>query len=198
MIKLVALTGAAGSGKSTVAKYLSEGRHSHYGSNVPFVRTKFSGTLKKMLMQIPNVTIDMIEGKLKEEPQELFGGKTPREVMQTLGTEWGRASVYSKIWLDSWERSVCDLTYVVVEDLRYLNEAELVKNRGGEIWRIKRPDYQCNGHISETEMKGIEPDLTISNSGSLGELHAMIDNILAPWSGENIEPSYGRESRSRK
>ena len=198
MIKLVALTGAAGSGKSTVAKYLSEGRHSHYGSNVPFVRTKFSGTLKKMLMQIPNVTIDMIEGELKEEPQELFGGKTPREVMQTLGTEWGRDSVYSKIWLDSWERSICDLTYVVVEDLRYLNEAELVKNRGGEIWRIKRPDYQCNGHISETEMKGIEPDLTISNSGSLGELHAMIDNILAPWSGENIEPSYGRESRSRK
>ena len=198
MIKLVALTGAAGSGKSNVAKYLSEGRHSHYGSNVPFVRTKFSGTLKKMLMQIPNVTIDMIEGKLKEEPQELFGGKTPREVMQTLGTEWGRDSVYSKIWLDSWERSVCDLTYVVVEDLRYLNEAELVKNRGGEIWRIKRPDYQCNGHISETEMEGIEPDLTIRNSGSLEELHAMIDSILVPWSGIDIEPSYGRKSRSRK
>ena len=198
MIRLVALTGAAGSGKSTVAKYLSEGRHSHYGSNVPFVRTKFSGTLKKMLMQIPNVTIDMIEGELKEEPQELFGGKTPREVMQTLGTEWGRDSVYSKIWLDSWERSICDLTYVVVEDLRYLNEAELVKNRGGEIWRIKRPDYQCNGHISETEMEGIEPDLTIRNSGSVKELHAMIDSVLAPWSGEDIEPSYGRKSSSRK
>ena len=198
MIRLVALTGAAGSGKSTVAKYLSEGRHSHYGSNVPFVRTKFSGTLKKMLMQIPNVTIDMIEGELKEEPQELFGGKTPREVMQTFGTEWGRDSVYSKIWLDSWERSICDLTYVVVEDLRYLNEAELVKNRGGEIWRIKRPDYQCNGHISETEMEGIEPDLTIRNSGSVKELHAMIDSVLAPWSGEDIEPSYGRKSRSRK
>ena len=81
MIKLVALTGAAGSGKSTVAKHLSNQR-------IPFARTKFSGTLKKMLMQIPNVTIDMIEGELKEEPQELFGGKTPREVMQTLGTEW--------------------------------------------------------------------------------------------------------------
>ena len=198
MIKLVALTGAAGSGKSTVAKYLSEGRHSHYGSNVPFVRTKFSGTLKKMLMQIPNVTIDMIEGKLKEEPQELFGGKTPREVMQTLGTEWGRDYVYSKIWLDSWERSVCDLTYVVVEDLRYLNEAELVKNRGGEIWRIKRPDYQCNGHISETEMEGIEPDLVIRNNGSVAELHAMIDSILVPWSGEDIEPSYGRKNSNRK
>ena len=191
MIKLIALTGAAGSGKSTVAKHLSNKR-------IPFVRTKFSGTLKKMLMQIPNVTIDMIEGELKEEPQELFGGKTPREVMQTLGTEWGRDSVYSKIWLDSWERSICDLTYVVVEDLRYLNEAELVKNRGGEIWRIKRPDYQCNGHISETEMKGIDPDLTIRNNGSVEELHAMIDSILVPWSGEDIEPSYGGESSSRK
>ena len=162
MIKLVALTGAAGSGKSTVAKHLSNKR-------IPFVRTKFSGTLKKMLMQIPNVTTDMIEGELKEEPQELFGGKTPREVMQTLGTEWGRDSVYSKIWLDSWERSINDLTYIVVEDLRYLNEAELVKRRGGQIWRIKRPDYKCNGHISETEMEGIDPDLTIRNSGSVEE-----------------------------
>ena len=191
MIKLVALTGAAGSGKSTVAKHLSNQR-------IPFVRTKFSGTLKKMLMQIPNVTVDMIEGELKEEPQELFGGKTPREVMQTLGTEWGRDSVYSKIWLDSWERSINDLTYIVVEDLRYLNEAELIKRRGGQIWRIKRPDYKCNGHISETEMESIDPDLTIRNSGSLGELHAMIDSILVPWSGEDIEPGYGRESRSRK
>ena len=191
MIKLIALTGAAGSGKSTVAKHLSNKR-------IPFVRTKFSGTLKKMLMQIPNVTTDMIEGELKEEPQELFGGKTPREVMQTLGTEWGRDSVYSKIWLDSWERSINDLTYIVVEDLRYLNEAELVKRRGGQIWRIKRPDYQCNGHISETEMEGIDPDLTIRNNGSVEELHAMIDSILVPWSGEDIEPSYGRKNSNRK
>tara|TARA_R100000306_G_scaffold62078_1_gene66923 strand:- start:1138 stop:1713 length:576 start_codon:yes stop_codon:yes gene_type:complete len=191
MIKLIALTGAAGSGKSTVAKHLSN-------QQIPFARTKFSGTLKKMLMQIPNVTIDMTEGELKEEPQELFGGKTPREVMQTLGTEWGRDSVYSKIWLDSWERSICDLTYIVVEDLRYLNEAELVKRRGGQIWRIKRPDYKCNGHISETEMEGIDPDLTIRNNGSVEELHAMIDSILIPWSGEDIEPGYVRKNSNRK
>ena len=198
MIKLIALTGAAKSGKSTIAKYLSKGTASRYGTHVPFVRARFSGTLKKMLMQIPDVTEDMIEGSLKEEPQEIFGGRTPREVMQTLGTEWGRDSVYSKIWLDAWERSVSNLTYVVVEDLRYLNEAELIKNRGGKIWRIKRPDYQCIGHISETEMEGIEPDLVIRNSGSVEELHAMIDRILEPWSGEAIEPSYGRETGHRK
>ena len=198
MIKLIALTGAAKSGKSTIAKYLSKGTDSRYGTHVPFVRARFSGTLKKMLMQIPDVTEDMIEGSLKEEPQEIFGGRTPREVMQTLGTEWGRDSVYSMIWLVSWERSINDLSYIVVEDLRYLNEAELVKNRGGQIWRIKRPDYKCNGHISETEMEGIDPDLTIRNSGSLGELHAMIDSILVPWSGEDIEPSYGRKNSNRK
>ena len=47
-------------------------------------------------------------------------------------------------------------------------------------------------------MEGIDPDLTIRNNGSVEELHAMIDSILVPWSGEDIEPSYGRESRSRK
>ena len=195
-MKKIGITGGIGSGKSTVAKHLSNKR-------IPFSRTKFSGTLKKMLMQIPNVTVDMIEGELKEEPQELFGGKTPREVMQTLGTEWGRDSVYSKIWLDAWERSVRDLTYVVVEDLRYLNEAELIKNRGGKIWRIRRPDYFFGhstkyDHISETEMEGIKPDLVIRNSGSVEELHAMIDSILIPWSGEDIEPSYGRKNSNRK
>ena len=200
MIKLIALTGAAKSGKSTIAKYLSKGTDSRYGTHVPFARARFSGTLKKMLMQIPDVTEDMIEGSLKEEPQEIFGGRTPREVMQTLGTEWGRDSVYSKIWLDAWERSVSNLTYVVVEDLRYLNEAELIKNRGGKIWRIRRPDYFFgHSHISETEMEGIEPDLVIRNSGSVEELHAMIDRILEPWSGEDIGPRYeGRETGHRK
>ena len=191
MKKLIALTGASGSGKSTVAEYLSQLEPSSMErkrEHIPFARIKFSQTLKKMLLQIPGITEEMTEGRLKETPQEIFGGQTPRQVMQTLGTEWGRELVSKNIWLDSWERSIEDYSYVVAEDLRYVNEAELVKRLGGEIWRVKRPNYLNSGHVSETEQTDIEADVIIHNNGSIENLHLNVRAILSPWNGEDVEP----------
>lgn len=186
MIKLIALTGAAGSGKSTIAKHLSQPESEH----IPFARVKFSRTLKRMLLQIPGMTEEMTEGRFKETPQEILGGQTPRQVMQTLGTEWGRDLVNKNIWLDSWERYVEDFSHVVAEDLRYLNEANLVRRLGGEIWRVKRPNYLNNGHVSETEQTDIEADVVIHNNGSIENLHLNVRAILSPprWNGEDVEP----------
>ncbi len=186
MIKLIALTGAAGSGKSTIAEYLSRPKSKH----IPFARVKFSRTIKRMLLQIPGMTEEMTEGRYKETPQEILGGQTPRQVMQTLGTEWGRDLVSKNIWLDSWENYVNDFSHVVAEDLRYLNEARLVKKLGGEIWRVVRPNFLNNGHVSETEQTDIEADVIIHNNGSIENLHLNIRAILSPpvWNGEDVEP----------
>ena len=183
MRKLIALTGVASSGKTTVAKELAR-----FG----YTRTKFSQTLKNMLLQIPGVTEEMTEGNQKELPQNIFDGKSPREVMQTLGTEWGRELVTNKIWLDSWERSVEGLSNVVVEDLRFPNEANLVRKLGGEIWSIQRKGYESDGHKSETEMVNIKPDILIHNDGDINSLHDMLKSLLGKfdWSGEDISANY--------
>ena len=185
MEKLIALTGVARSGKSTIAKELTK-----YG----YTRSKFSQTLKNMLLQIPGVTEEMTEGKLKELPQRILGDRTPRDVMQTLGTEWGRDLVSNKIWLDAWQRSVAHLKYVIVEDLRFPNEADLVKSLGGEIWSVTREGYDPDGHSSETEMSKIYPNIVIKNDGSKESLHAMLKGIVQDtpeaWTGEDIHVVY--------
>jgi len=198
MEKLIALTGSACSGKTTVAKELAR-----FG----YTRSKFSQTLKSMLLQIPGVTEAMTEGDQKELPQRILGGRTPREVMQTLGTEWGRDLVAKTIWLDSWERSIEGLTNVVVEDLRFPNEADLVRKLGGEIWNIRRKGYESVGHTSETEMIKIKPDIVIHNDGDISSLHHMLKGVLGKhnhitradpmWSGEDISVNYPILSEQR-
>lgn len=185
MEKLIALTGVASSGKSTIAKELTR-----YG----YTRSKFSQTLKNMLLQIPGVTEEMTEGKLKELPQIILGNRTPRDVMQTLGTEWGRDLVHKEIWLNAWQRSVEGLKYVVVEDLRFPNEADLIKSLGGEIWSVTREGYTSDGHSSETEMSKICPNMVVKNDGSKESLFAMLRGIIQgnpdAWSGEDIHVVY--------
>ena len=99
--------------------------------------------------------------------------------MQTLGSEWGCELFTDTIWLDSWERSVEKLTNVVVEDLRFPNEADLVRKLGGQVWSIRRKGYECVGHSSETEMVHIKPDMVIHNDGDISGLHDVLKGVLA-------------------
>ena len=186
MNKLIALTGTAFSGKSTIAKELTR-----YG----YTRKKMSQTLKNMLLQIPGVTEEMTEGSLKEIPQKVLGGKTPRYAMQSLGTEWGRDTIFRRIWLESWKRSIEGISKVVVEDLRFPNEAELIRELGGEIWRVTRLTSAIGDHKSEVEMRQINPDVVIKNDGDLNSLHHTLTEIVSrkpvvAWAGEDCHPTY--------
>lgn len=87
---LIGLTGSARSGKTTAAKHMAiEHGLLHYA---------FAQPLKAMLAQGMNLTDDHLEGALKEQPLPWLG-KAPRELMQLLGTEWGRGMVHSDLWL---------------------------------------------------------------------------------------------------
>lgn len=168
-MKLIALKGAAGSGKSTAAQYL-ETRHQ-------FVRSRFAGTLKDML-RVLGLTEAHIEGELKEVPCDFLGGKTPRHAMQTLGTEWGRDLISQTLWLDSWKASVSGYQRVVVEDCRFENEAELVRSLGGLVVHIKgRGGVAGTTHKSE-QLTIADTDVVVNNSGHISDLHWQLDNVL--------------------
>lgn len=181
---IVGLVGAAGSGKSTAAEYLA----SEYG----FRRARFAGPLKSMLagylthMGFSDEEIDRrIEGDLKEEPLEEFSGRTPRYVMQTLGTEWGRGFIAPDFWINSWRAHVVRLmsregvTRVAVEDCRFPNEAQAIRGAGGVLLKINRPGpfiIPTSSHASEQQP--IEPDMQIYNDGPPSILHARLDGIM--------------------
>jgi len=154
MTNLIAITGKKGCGKSTASKHL-ELSHG-------FKRISFADPLKCMLLSL-GLSSEELWGEAKEVPSELLGGQTPRHAMQTLGTEWGRNLVHKDIWILAWKIQVAKCsTPVVVDDLRFLNEAKIVKELGGKIILIERAETTTRGmHISEVELEKIPYDMKI-------------------------------------
>jgi len=180
-MEIVALVGAAGCGKSTVAEILQ---------GMGYHRLKFSQPLKDMLKAI-GLTDEHTEGSLKEVPCDLLSGKTPRYAMQTLGTEWARDIMEKDFWLNLWRTQAQKYEKLVVEDCRFGNEAGLVKSMGGNLWRINRLGYDFNGHSSETEMEDLNCDCTINNYGNEADLRMMviglIGRVVPSWEGDISE-----------
>ena len=64
-------------------------------------------------------------------------------------------------------------------DIRFQNEAEFVRRRGGIIIRIIRPSLESiDDHVSEREQLEIVPDYIVVNDGTEQELHNTITRIL--------------------
>jgi hypothetical protein len=77
---LIGLHGKAHAGKDTVGQMLVG-----YGLD----RVAFADPIKRMLIEGLGLTAEHFDSPLKEEPIPWLG-KSPRQLMQTLGTEWGR------------------------------------------------------------------------------------------------------------
>lgn len=165
---IVGLTGLAGSGKGVVADVLVN----EFG----FTRVKFADPMKnmlrRMLSDMGHIAEDverMLEGDLKEVPiPEL--GVSPRHLMITLGTEWGRDQVHAEIWTRLWAARAEQFDRVVADDVRFPNEVYLIRGLGGQLWRIHRPGVVAAAHSSEQLQA--DADRTLYNDGSIDELRA--------------------------
>lgn len=165
--RVVALTGAAGSGKSTAAEYLIR----HHG----YERVKFAGPLKDMCRAI-GLTEDHIEGHLKEVPCDMLCGKTPRYLMQAVGTELGRNLIGEDFWILLWLHRVVGAKRVVVDDCRFPNEAGAVRSLGGVIIKLEGRGGIAGGHESE---KGCGTyDAIVENDGCVTDLYAGVEEAV--------------------
>lgn len=174
---VVAFTGKAGSGKSTAADHLvARG----------WVRVKFADPLKDMMRALlaasgmtPAEIERRIEGDLKEQPEPMLAGRTPRYAMQTIGTEWGRDLIGSGLWIGIAEAQILRRLQagqnVVIDDCRFDNEADVVRRLGGLIVELQGRGGIAGAHQSE---RGVQPDLVHHNDGTLAELRGWVDYVF--------------------
>jgi len=106
-------------------------------------------------------------------------GVSARHMMQTLGTEWGRACIHPDFWVmiarAETQRIMATGGSVVIDDVRFANEAAMIRDLGGELWRIERLGIGYDGdHSSEGGLKDITPDRVIVNDGTLVQLKEKI------------------------
>lgn len=166
---VIGFTGKARSGKSTAGQHLIE----YYG----FQRVRFAGPLKEMMAAI-GLTPAEIDGEFKEKPAGRLNGKTPRHAMQTLGTEWGRECMGSGFWINLWRMNVRRMNagLIVVDDVRFANEAREIWAMGGRVLRIVRQREDDSAHASE--LGNFPVDMTIYNDQSVEGLKTVLDAYM--------------------
>ena len=176
---LIGFTGRKSSGKDAAANPLV---------TCGFVRVKFADGLKTMLRSLyqyaglSKETIDeFIEGSSKEAKIDILDWNTSRWAMQSLGTEWGRNCISQNLWTKITRAHLEKYDRAVITDVRFPNEAEMIKKLGGVLVRIRRPGCKKVGkkeHPSEALIDDLTVDHEIINSGSIEELHQQVLKML--------------------
>lgn len=151
--KIIGLAGSKGVGKSTYACQLAfdlYNKTSEDTDNLPnqeCVRVmSFASPLKEMLGCI--VHKDYINDKEKIIPHL---GVNARHCLQSLGTEWGR-NLNDLIWVNIAKHRISeeDASVIILDDVRFDNEAIMIKDLGGEVWNLTRDGIGGKDkHISE-------------------------------------------------
>lgn len=103
---------------------------------------------------------------------------TGREYLQNLGNS-ARVLFSEEFWIEqALTPDVLRKGFVVVSDVRYANEAEFIRQRGGWIWEINRPGAESDGHASEIPLPRNLVDVTILNDGTLEDLEGFVRKAL--------------------
>lgn len=192
-MKLVALCGLHGAGKDTVADAL------------PARKLAFADVLYREVAQAFDLMVSDLKCRgIKEVALRSlrltrcaddcfleFNGsedweapRSPRQILQWWG-DYRRAQdpdyfvKRARQELVDWDWATPDGTYVLT-DCRFPNEARMVRQLGGQIWQVVRPGHNppCNGHASENDGSAFNPDVVITNNGTLDELRA---TALQEW-----------------
>ena len=169
---VIGITGHARNGKDVIADILINDFH--------FEKRSFAKPLKDACKIIFDWTEEHVNGKLKEVEDQRWG-ITPRLAMQLIGTDFAQECLCKNslsfarttgrsLWV---KRCLIDIEgkNIVIPDVRFLHEAQAIKDIGGKIIRVVRPGFEgTSNHASETEMAQIQEDERIINDQGLDVL----------------------------
>lgn len=167
--RLIGIMGLARVGKDTATAHLCD----TYGME----SYAFADPIKSMLT---GVFGDLFRDGDREAPIDWLG-KSPRQLMQTLGTEWGREIVHPDLWVlvaDQMWKKYQEIGWgagVVLSDVRFRNEAEWVLAQGGLLISLSREGVAAVAtHVSEQNIPFDLANVSLENNGTVEELAAAV------------------------
>ena len=178
---IIGLTGYAQSGKDAVAKVLVE----RYG----YKRVAFADKIREFLLEVNPI---MYNGGRLSVLVDSFGWDVAkaqpevRRLLQDLGV--GARKLFGDgFWIKQALAPKLTHQNIVVTDVRFINEAEMIQHLDGQIWRIKRLGVAAvNDHVSESEMDDYKVDQIFVNNGALDDLEHLIKVRMASDLYRNI------------
>ena len=171
--RLIGLAGKKQVGKTTAQIYLMK---SH-----GFLPMNFANPLKKGLAAMTGLSEDYFFNQdLKEKPIDFLDGITPRKLMQIVGTDCFRKMVGSDFWTRIMEHNIrnCSSGSICVGDIRFQEEADLIRSLGGTVVLINRDVPDQNDDEHESESLNVTVDHIIFNNGTLNDFKEKLEYIV--------------------
>lgn len=190
---IIGIAGKAQAGKDTTARMINFLRqypdvsfHTYWESDVSFdwdddVIVHYADLLKDIsetMLALPRFTLQSQAGK--KITLDWLDGMSTREFLQKLGT-----AVRNEVHPDFWVRALINKRIrnkeklTIIPDVRFLNEAQAIKDNGGFLIRIERPGAGAGNHISETALDDYRGwDIVIDNVGTLEDLYKQVRFLI--------------------
>jgi dephospho-CoA kinase len=201
-MSIIAIAGKIGSGKNTVGDIIQKICLTNEGPT--FEQKSFAGKLKQIASLLTGIPVEKFEdqefkktllgpewGTVSTNPLNaipVFGDvrflhlMSVRELLQKLGTEAMRDGLHKNVWVNALFSDVSLEDNIIITDMRFENEMEAVKERGGITIRVVRPVEKSKTtarlHPSETSLDSAEFDYEIINDGEIVDLIEKVKEIL--------------------
>lgn len=166
---LIGFNGYARSGKDTLAALLV----CEFG----YRRIAFADKLRSFTEAVnPHVASRVAEvgwDAAKMDPEV-------RQVLRDYGAA-ARDHIHPNVWIFSALGGECSEDHIVVSDVRFPNEADAIKERGGRLVRIERAGVGPANDIDTLLDRYDRFDAIILNDSTIDSLHAQMRSLLDEW-----------------
>ena len=168
---------------------------------------KFAGKLKDIASHLTGIDVEDFEdqefkktllgsewGTVEHNPLNnipVFGDvqfnslMSVRDFLQKLGTDALRNGLHPNVWVNALmadyknDDQTGTLPNWIITDVRFPNEAQAIKDKGGIIIRVDRPGVKpINDHTSEVGLDDWKFDYKIANVSDIFALKATVQGIL--------------------
>ena len=193
---IIGISGKARVGKDTFAEMLAA--ELNKGAYPPYVMMAFANELKLKCQEAFDLTWDQLWGDDKEKPDNRYQRLitttttgtmedlvpvywTAREIMQNFGAFY--RTIDNEFWVKNLFKVVAEKEYtnIIITDVRYINEADYILDKGGFVVRVEREgkdNVHNMQHPSEIELDGYKRfSFNVLNNWGLRELKVAASEV---------------------